>query len=44
MTRADVRCVARVVRVEPSSIAGKVGVGMRIERYETLKTHDRWVS
>lgn len=41
---ADVRCVARVVRVEPSSIAGKVGVGMRIERYEMLKTHDRWVS
>ncbi len=40
----DVRCVARVVRVEPSSIAGKVGVGMRIERYEMLKTHDRWVS
>jgi hypothetical protein len=40
----DVRCVARVVRVDPFSIAGKLGVGMRIERYEPLKTHDRWVS
>lgn len=40
----DVRCVARVVRVDSSSTPGKVGVGMRIERYEPLKTHDRWVS
>ena len=40
----DVRCVARVVRVDPFSVAGKSGVGMRIERYEPLKVHDRWVS
>jgi hypothetical protein len=36
--------VARVVRVDPFSVAGKLGVGMRIERYEPLKVHDRWVS
>jgi hypothetical protein len=41
----DVRCVARVVRVDSTtSIDGKVGVGMRIERYEPLKMVDRWVS
>jgi len=40
----DVRCVARVVRVDSGTIAGKLGVGMRIERYEPLKMRDRWVS
>jgi hypothetical protein len=40
----EVRCVARVVRVDAGSIGGKLSVGMRIERYEPLKTRDRWVS
>jgi hypothetical protein len=39
----DVRCVARVVRVDPG-FGGKLGVGMRIERYEPLRVRDRWVS
>jgi len=34
-TSGDVRCVARVVHVQPSSLmAGKVGVGLHIEQYE----------
>lgn len=40
----DVRCVARVVHVDRGSIGGKLGVGMRIERYEPLRMRDRWVS
>jgi hypothetical protein len=40
----DVRCVARVVHIDSGNGAGKAGVGMRIERCEMIKTHDRWVS
>jgi PilZ domain len=40
----EARCVARVVRVDPGFIGGKLGVGMRIERHEALRTCDRWIS
>ena len=43
---SDVRCVARVVRVHPVSVAGgKMGIGLRIERYEARATvRERWAS
>jgi hypothetical protein len=40
----EVRCVARVIHVDPATSGGKAGVGMRIERYEPLQMRDRWVS
>ncbi len=47
-TASDVRCVARVVHVRPSALAGgKVGVGLHIERYEAtakVMARDRWAS
>jgi len=34
-TPSDVRCVARVVHVQPSAFfGGKAGIGLHIERYE----------
>jgi hypothetical protein len=41
---AEVRCVARVVHVQPNIAPGKTGVGLRIERMEALATKDRWTS
>jgi hypothetical protein len=40
----DVRCLARVVHIYPGGADGKAAVGMLIERHESLKTRDRWVS
>jgi hypothetical protein len=40
----EVRCVARVMHVDPATSGGKSGVGMCIERYEPLQMRDRWVS
>ncbi len=40
----DVRCVARVVHLQPNGASGKTGVGLRIERIEALATKDRWTS
>lgn len=38
----DLRCTARVVHVEPDMfLGGKAGVGVHIERYETVATTDR---
>ncbi|PYU31993.1 MAG: hypothetical protein DMG28_13260 [Acidobacteria bacterium] len=38
----DLRCTARVVHIEPNSFqGGKAGVGVHIERYETVATTDR---
>jgi hypothetical protein len=41
---AEVRCVARVMHVDPATSGGKSGVGMCIERYEPLQMRERWVS
>jgi hypothetical protein len=43
---SDVRCVARVVHVHPTSVAGgKLGIGLHIERYEAKATlRERWAS
>jgi PilZ domain-containing protein len=43
---ADVRCVARVVHVQPDSLlGGKAGIGLHIERYETgVAARERWAS
>lgn len=40
----DVRCVARVVHLQPDPASGKTGVGLQIERIEALATKDRWTS
>lgn len=42
---SDVRCVARVVHIRPSTLSGKPGVGLHIERYEAkAATVERWAS
>jgi Tfp pilus assembly protein PilZ len=43
---SDVKCVARVVHVRPSSaVGGKSGIGLHIERYEAkASARDRWAS
>lgn len=43
---ADVRCMARVVRIQPNVQAGgKLGVGLHIERYEArASAGERWMS
>jgi hypothetical protein len=43
---SDVRCVARVVRVQPNLQAGgKSGIGVHIERYESkVSAGERWMS
>lgn len=43
---SNVKCVARVVRVSPSSLlSGKAGVGLHIERYEAkASASERWMS
>ena len=43
---SDVKCVARVVHVHPSSAAGgKLGIGLHIERYEARASiRERWAS
>ena len=43
---SDVRCVARVVHVHPTSVAGgKLGIGLHIERYEAkASVRERWAS
>lgn len=45
-TSSDVRCVARVVHIRPSSIlGGRAGVGLHIERYEAkASAGERWAS
>ena len=45
-TSSDVKCVARVVRVQASSLlGGRAGVGLHIERYEAkAAASDRWAS
>lgn len=43
---SDVRCVARVVHVNPSlAPGGKLGIGLHIERYEAkAAVSERWAS
>jgi hypothetical protein len=42
---SDVRCVARVVHIRPSTLSGKPGVGLHIERYVAkAATAERWTS
>jgi hypothetical protein len=48
---SDVKCVARVVHVQPNAFfGGKAGVGLHIERYEAVAaagagaTKERWTS
>ena len=43
---SDVKCVARVVHVRPSSgPGGMLGIGLHIERYEAqTSVRDRWAS
>ncbi len=43
---SDVKCVARVVHVKPSSNpGGMLGIGLHIERYEAKASlRDRWAS
>ena len=43
---SDVKCVARVVHVRPSSsVGGKMGIGLHIERYEAkASARERWAS
>ena len=43
---SDVRCMARVVHVKPSSAPGGLsGIGLHIERYEAKAVaRDRWAS
>jgi hypothetical protein len=46
---SDVKCVARVVHIEPDSFAdGKAGIGLHIERYEAKASAgeggERWAS
>ena len=41
----DVRCLARVVHVEPTGrLVRKVGVGLRIEQYAAAAKTERWAS
>jgi hypothetical protein len=42
----EVKCVARVVHVQPNSIlGGKAGIGLHIERYEArVAARERWAS
>jgi hypothetical protein len=40
----DVRCTARVVRVQPGTRLAKTGVGLHIERYRVLAERERWAS
>jgi PilZ domain len=43
---SEVKCMARVVHIQPDSfLGGKAGIGMRIERYESVAAADeRWAS
>jgi hypothetical protein len=42
---SDVKCVARVVHVQPNSfLGGMAGIGLRIERYEAATKKERWAS
>jgi len=42
---SEAKCSARVVHVEPDAfLGGKAGVGLHIERYETMQAVDRWAS
>jgi hypothetical protein len=50
-TSTDVRCVARVVHVQPNAfLDGKAGIGVHIERYEAVAAagagamKERWAS
>ena len=45
-TSSDVKCIARVVRVnDNSAFGGKSGVGLHIERYEAqILIGERWAS
>ena len=44
-TASDVKCVARVVRVQPNrSLGGNAGIGLHIERYEAAEERERWAS
>jgi hypothetical protein len=48
-TSSDVKCVARVVHVQPNAFfGGKAGIGLHIERYEAKASagggRERWAS
>jgi hypothetical protein len=44
-TVSDVKCVARVVRIQPNSfLGGKAGIGLHIERYEAATKKERGAS
>lgn len=45
-TSGDVRCVARVVHVQPgSALGGRTGIGLHIERYEArASAGESWAS
>jgi hypothetical protein len=40
----QVRWNARVVHIEPNAVAGKVGVGVRVERHTAVAERESWVS
>ena len=40
----QVRWNARVVHVEPNALAGKAGVGVRVERHSPMAERESWVS
>ena len=40
----EVRCVGRVVHVQPEWLLGKAGIGVRIERYEPVAARERWAN
>ena len=42
----EVRCTAHVVHIQPSTfLGGRAGVGLRIDRYEALRSvPERWAS
>lgn len=42
---SEVRCVARVVHIQQAGwMSSKTQIGLRVERYETMSTKERWMS
>ncbi len=41
---SEVRCTARVVRIQECDSGGLIGVGLRIERYHATAERERWAS
>jgi hypothetical protein len=42
---AEIRCIARVVHLQKGWMSGKMAVGLRVERYETMgNKSERWTS